>query len=170
MKKETNIVNDQLVMNLEVCTKLSQEQRKNHINWLSRQNVEFQIMIFEEQRNQFFKLKNSNIDLKVISLAAFYLAIKYFYEKEKLLNSKNKSQSLEAIGGITKIELVKIKKQKTKQKQQTLLNLYSVIEKLYHEGYSLREIVSVLQNKYRKNVSHTYVGKFIKDHIAKEEQ
>lgn len=168
MKKETNIVNDQLVMNLEVYTKLSREQRKNHINWLSRQNVEFQIMIFEEQRNQFFKLKNSNIDLKVISLAAFYLAIKYFYEKEKLLNSKNKSQSLEAIGGITKIELVKMKKQK--QKEQALLNLFSVVEKLHNEGYSLREIASVLQSKYRKNVSHTYVGQFIKDHITKDGQ
>jgi uncharacterized protein YdcH (DUF465 family) len=170
VQKISNTVNNQLLENLEFYTKLSQDQRKTHIQWFSRQNIEFQILLFKEQRNQYFKLKNLNADQDVLQLAAFYLAIKHFYEKEKLLKSKNKSQSLEEIGNLSNIELVKMKKQKLKLKQEMLLNMHSVIEQLFNNSYSLREIESILKNKYRKDVSHTYVGKYINDHIVNKDR
>ena len=56
MKTKNNQINLETIASLEFYTKLSQEQRKRLINWFKNQNVEFQILIFEEQRNQFFKL------------------------------------------------------------------------------------------------------------------
>ena len=56
--KKNNQIDPEIISSLEFHTKLSKEQRKKLINWFNKQNVEFQIMIFEEQRNQYFKLKN----------------------------------------------------------------------------------------------------------------
>lgn len=167
--QKNNIVDSQTIASLELLTKLSQDQRKSYGNWFNRQNVEFQILVFKEQRNEYFKLKNLYGNKDILPLAAFCLAIKHFYVKEKLLKSKNKSQSLEEIGNLSKIELVKMKKQKPKQKQQTLLNMLSVIEQLNNGGYSLREIASILKNKYRVEVSHTYIGNFINEHIDQKD-
>ena len=83
--KKNNIVNSEILSNLELHTKLSKEQRKSLINWFNKQNIEFQILIFDEQKNQYFKLKNEVINKNFLSLASFLLAIKYFYNKEQLL-------------------------------------------------------------------------------------
>lgn len=165
MQQKNNIIDGKILANLEFHTKLSQDQRKSHINWFNRQNVEFQILIFDEQRNQFFKLKNSNAEQDILSLAAFYLAIKDFHDKEQLLKSKNKTQSLDELGNLSKIERIKSKKQKPKPKLQMLLTMNSIIEQLYCDGYSSREIKLYLQNKYRKTISHTYLANYIREHI-----
>ncbi|NBK99018.1 MAG: hypothetical protein EOM50_13560, partial [Erysipelotrichia bacterium] len=91
MEQKNNIVDSETLSSLEFHTKLSKEQRKTLINWFNKQNIEFQILIFDEQKNQFFKLKNEGIDKKLLSLASYFLAIKHFYDKEQLLKSKNKS-------------------------------------------------------------------------------
>ena len=59
MKTKSNQINPEIISSLEFHTKLSKEQRKKLINWFNKQNVEFQIMVFEEQRNQYFKMKYS---------------------------------------------------------------------------------------------------------------
>ena len=115
MEQKNNIVDSEIISGLEFHTKLSKEQRKTLINWFNKQNIEFQILIFDEQKNQFFKLKNEGIDKKLLSLASFLLAIKHFYDKEQLLKSKNKSQTLSELGGIAKLERIKLKKEKPKQ-------------------------------------------------------
>ena len=166
MKQKNNIIDGKILANLEFFTKLSLDQRKSHVNWFNRQNVEFQILIFDEQRNQFFKLKNLNTEQDILSLAAFYLAIKYYYDKEQLLKSKNKTQSLDELGNLSKIERIKSKKQKPKQKLQMLLTMHSIIEQLHSDGYSSREIKLHLQNKYRKTFSHTYLANYIREHIV----
>ena len=125
--KKNNIVNSEILSNLELHTKLSKEQRKSLINWFNKQNIEFQILIFDEQKNQYFKLKNEVINKNLLSLASFLLAIKYFYNKEQLLKSKNKSETLNELGNLSKIEKIKLKKERTKYKLQVLLTLHSVI-------------------------------------------
>jgi hypothetical protein len=166
MKQKNNIVDSKILANLEFHTKLSEDQRKSYVNWFNRQNIEFQILIFDEQRNQFFKLKNSNAKQDILPLAAFYLAIKHFYVKEQLLKSKNKTQSLNELGNLSKIERVKFKKQKPKPKLQMLLSMNAIIEQLHGDGYSSREIKLYLQNKYRKTISHTYLANYIREHIV----
>jgi hypothetical protein len=169
MKGKNNQVSPEMITSLEFCTKLSKEQRKTRINWFNKQNIEFQILIFEEQRNQFFKLKNEGTTKDILSLASFLLAIEHFYNKEQLLRTKNKSQSLNELGNIGKIEKVKLKKEKPKQKLQLLLSMHSIIEQLHCDGYSTREIGSILLKKYRKKISHSYVNSYIKKYISNKE-
>ena len=165
MEQKNNIVDSETLSSLEFHTKLSKEQRKTLINWFNKQNIEFQILIFDEQKNQFFKLKNEGIDKKLLSLVSFLLAIKHFFDKEQLLKSKNKSQTLDELGNINKIERIKLKKEKPKQKLQMLLNLHSVILKLHDDGFSLRDIKQHLETKYRKTISHTYLSKYVNEYI-----
>ena len=167
--KKNNIVNSEILSNLELHTKLSKEQRKSLINWFNKQNIEFQILIFDEQKNQYFKLKNEVINKNFLSLASFLLAIKYFYNKEQLLKSKNKSETLNELGNLSKIEKIKLKKERTKYKLQVLLTLHSVILTLYTDGYSLRDIKQHLLSKYKKDISHTYLYKYINTYIIKKE-
>ena len=169
MKQKNNIVNIAIVSNIEFYTKLSIEQRKKIINWFNKQNVEFQILVFEEQRNQFFKLKNEGTSKDILSLASFLLAVKYFYDKEQLLKSKNKSQSLIELGKLGKIEKIKLKKEKPKQKFQLLLSMHSIISDLHNDSCSSREIEKILFQKYRKRISHSYVNSYIKKYIIIKE-
>ncbi len=169
MKQKNNIVNIAIVSNIEFYTKLSIEQRKKIINWFNKQNVEFQILVFEEQRNQFFKLKNEGTSKDILSLASFLLAVKYFYDKEQLLKSKNKSQSLIELGKLGKIEKIKLKKEKPKQKHQLLLSMDSIIGALHNDGYSSRNIEKILLKKYKKEVSHSYINSYIQKYVAKKE-
>lgn len=157
--------NCQTEKQLELQTKLSALQRKTLINWFNKQNVEFQIIIFDEQKNQFFKLQNQGLEKKVISLASFLLAIKVFYGKEQLFKSKNKTQSLSDLAHISGQEVIKYKRTKQKPKLQMLLNLHSVIDKLSQNGYSVRDIQKYLQSKHRKIVSHTYLADYINKYV-----
>ena len=170
MKPKNNQINLETIASLEFYTKLSQEQRKRLINWFKNQNVEFQILIFDEQRNQFFKLRNEGAAKNILSLASYLLSIKHFYDKEQLLKSKNKSQSLNELENAGKIERVKLKKEKPKQKLQMLLSIHSVILALHNDGYSLRDITQHLQSKYRKTISHTYLSQYINEYIIKKDE
>jgi hypothetical protein len=166
---KNNQVNPEMISSLELHTKLSKEQRKKIINWFNKQNIEFQILVFEEQRNQFFKLKNEGASKDILSLASFLLAVKYFYDKEQLLKSKNKSQSLLELGKLGKIEKIKLKKEKPKQKFQMLLSMNSIISDLHNDGCSSREIEKILFQKYRKIISHSYVNSYIKKYVIIKE-
>lgn len=164
-REEEIMYNCQTEEQLELQTKLSALQRKTLINWFNKQNVEFQIIIFDEQKNQFFKLKNENVEQKFLPLASFLLAIKIFYGKEQLLKSKNKTQSLCDLAHISRQEVIKNKRTKQKPKLQMLLTLHSVIVKLYENDYSIRDIQKYLQSKHRKSVSHTYLGEYINKYV-----
>jgi len=168
MKTKSNQINPEIISSLEFHTKLSKEQRKKLINWFNKQNVEFQIMVFEEQRNQYFKLKNTDASKNILSLASYLLAVKYFYDKEQLLKSKNKSQSLNELGNLSNIERIKFKKERINQKHQILLLMHSVILQLHNDGYSRRDISRHLLMKYKKDISHTSISKYINEYILKE--
>ena len=128
MKQKNNIVNPELISKFQLHTKLSDEQKRKLMNWFTKQNIEFQLLIFDEQKNQYFKLQNNGVDKKLLSLASFLLSIKQFYDKEQLLKSKNKTQSLNKLEDISKNERIKYRKEKFKPKEQRLLSLHGVIK------------------------------------------
>lgn len=165
-KQKNNIVNPELSLKFQSLTKFSVEQRKKLINWFNKQNLEIQLLIFEEQRNQFFKLKNDGLDKSLISFASFLLAIKEFYDKEHQLKSRNKSQTLDKLGNISKIERIKLKEEKYNVKSEKLLTYHSVIKEFHDDCFSLRKIQDHLLKKYRFKVSHTLISKHIKEHIG----
>lgn len=149
---------------IDLITQLSNDGRKKLINWFARQDDELQIAIFEEQRNQFFKLKVQSVDMKVIALSAFILSIKIFFDKELLLQKKNKSSSLDELGKTADYQIRRFKRTRKKEKEEKLLNLISVVRKLKMEKYSYRHICDYLKKFHRFEVSHTYLAKFIKEH------
>ena len=53
MGQKNNIVDSGTLSSLEFHAKLSKEKRKTLINWFNKQNIEFQILIFDEQKINF---------------------------------------------------------------------------------------------------------------------
>jgi len=139
-------------------TKLSQKQLKSLVNWFNKQNILIQIDIFKEQKNQFFKLKNIEIDKEIIPLAAFYLSINKYHSIFNL-DSKNKSLNLTETAKVSKFLIKQAKKSRKKKKQEKLLNFQSIIVNLKDNGFSFREISKYLKRKHHFDVSHTYIRK-----------
>jgi len=138
-------------------TKLSKKEQKKLINWFAMQNILIQIDIFEEQKNQFFKLKNKIQEQELIDLVAFLLAINYFYLLESSKNSKNKQSDLTKSNKISRFLIKKAKKGRYKEKHEKLLNLWSVVERLKAEEFSFRQISDYLRGHHRFDISHTYI-------------
>jgi len=137
-------------------THISKKEQKKLINWFSRQNISIQIDIFAEQKNQFFKLKNE-CEEDIVPLAAFLLAISYFYLFEASQNSKNRQNGLSHSSKVSKFLVKKAKKERYKEKYEKLLNLWSVVENLKAEEFSFRQISNYLRGHHRFDVSHTYI-------------
>lgn len=152
--------------------KMSSQKRKTMVNWFSRQNVELQAIVFENQRNEFFRVSNiyKNLEKNIISLISFYFAIKDLYEKQMTLKSKNKSIDLKNIERISEIELLSIKKVTKKEKYDFLLDRISKVEELYANGKSTREISMYIKKVYRKDISHQYIYIFMKQNIFTKDQ
>lgn len=154
---------EQLNQNIELLTKLSVEKRKSLINWFNKQNIEIQLLIFNEQKNQFFKLKSQAEHHSLIPLASFYLAINLHVEQEKQFDKKNASHSLQNLSKLTSFEIKKNKTMRAKEKREKLLNLISILKTLRAEKYSLRGISRYLRSKHRFDVSHAYIADFLKE-------
>ncbi|PWE20883.1 hypothetical protein DF188_06785 [Aliarcobacter skirrowii] len=156
---------DEIRTMFEIVTKISVEQKAKLLRWFARQNLDFQLLVFEKQSNHYFKLKNESVDKKILSFASFILALQELYQQEQILKSKNKSQSLDKLGNLSKLEKIRLRKEKLQPKLQTLLNLHSVVESLYIEGFSSRKIQEYILTKHKRSVSHTLISKFIKDYV-----
>lgn len=149
----------------EIVTKISVEQKAKLLRWFARQNLEFQLLVFEKQSNHYFKLKNEGVDKKILSFVSFILSLQELYNNEQILKSKNKSQSLDKLGNLSKLEKIRLRKEKLQPKLQTLLNLHSVVESLYIEGFSSRKIQEYILTKHKRSVSHTLISRYIKHYI-----
>jgi len=145
-------------------TKFSNKNRIKLINWFNRQNDLIKIDVFKEQKNQFFKLKSSELKVEeILPLTAFYLSIDKFYNLENINNQKNKSQNLTKLASISNFSIKKSRKIRMKEKREKLINIWSVIQKLKKESFSLREISKYLKSKHRMNISHTYIDEIWKE-------
>lgn len=153
--KKIDVKYDSLVR----CTKLSKKEQKKLVNWFARQNILIQINIFSEQKNQFFKLKSEMTEVDILPLAAFLLAIQYFYSLEQSISSKSKHANLSTSKNLSKFRIRKAKKERYKEKREKLLNLWAIVVNLKSEDFSFRQIADYLRGHHRFEVSHTYIHK-----------
>lgn len=154
---------------LEFYTKISSKRRKTLIRWMSNKEVDYLCLVFKEQRNQYFKLKNQCDDKEIVSLSSLLLALDFYYTKENLAKRKNKTLNLKTLNEIEKINQLDFNKDRVNAKEQMLFDLYSVINTLHNKGYSYRKISKYLEVKHHKKISHTKIGLFIKKHILNKE-
>lgn len=133
-------------------------------NFFKKENLEIKIDIFSEKRNKFFKLKNENpnVEFAILDLAAFYFAIKSFYDLKTKVTKKNKILSTNELKKYDNFLLKSSKKNKRiSKKENSLLDKSSIISSLISENKSYREM-SIFFKKYHKlNVSHTYIKQII---------
>lgn len=157
------MIRQDLNRQIEQATACSIEKRKQLTHWFSKQNVDVQIDVFNEQRNQFFKYKGKIESNDVLALSAFFLAILYFKKQEQQLKEKNKSQSLDLLGNISNFSIKQHRKLRMKEKREKLLNIWSTVQKLKSEEYSFRSIAQYIRQRHRFEVSHTYISKLWKE-------
>jgi hypothetical protein len=152
-----------LQQNIEQHTSCSIEKQKKLINWFNKQNLLIKIDIFKEQKNQYFRLKQSFDNNDVLSFTSFILAIDVFFQKEQQLKKKNTSSSLSSIKSQTDFSIKKFRKHRRKEKREKLLNIWSTVKKLKNEEYSFRDISLYIKQRHRFEVSHTYISALWKE-------
>jgi hypothetical protein len=165
MNKIADFQMNEIKTAFEIVTKVSVKNKAKLLRWFIRQNIEFQLLIFEKQGNYYFKLKEEGTDKKLLSFASFILAIKEFFDNEQLLKSKNKSQRFDSLGKLSKLEKIKFRKEKFQPKQEMLLNMHSVVESLFLDGFSSRKIQKYIFQKHKKDISHTLISNYINKYI-----
>jgi len=153
----------QMIKDIEQLTLLSKEQRKTLTRWFTRQNELIQVDIFKEQKDQYFKLKSKCSSANTIPLAAFYLAINKFFEKDRIIKKKNKSHNLDYLSAISEFAMKKNEEMRTNDVREKLLNFSSFIFTMKKRGKSLRKIKQDLLSIYKFEVSHTSISNFIKE-------
>lgn len=137
-------------------TKISLDKQKKLGNWFTKIPIKKKILIFKEQRNNFYKLKNNAqnaqvVDDNLISVIAFYLAIDKFYQNEKNRKLKNKTMKMERTITETYTE------PRRKVKRDQLLDRWSQIQEWRAEGKSSRKTARAYTSKYRLSISHQYI-------------
>lgn len=134
-------------------TKFSLSYSKKLGNWFVKTPFEKKIGIFKEQKNHYFKIKNSDLEVNelLISLIAFYMAIDKFYQNEKNSKLKNKTMKMERI--ITK----NYKEPQKRTKRDQLLDRWAQIKEWHAEGKGSRKIAKAYTSKYRLSISHKYI-------------
>lgn len=136
-------------------------------NFFSKQTIQIKNDIFSEKRNAFFKLRNEHPsgDFSALELAAFYISINIFYDLKEKAIRKNKTMSTQ---DIKKYESYVIKSsfgsKKTSQKENFLLDKSSIISSLISENISYREMSLLIKNRYKINISHTYIRRIVEKH------
>lgn len=153
----------QIIKEIEKQTLFPNEQRRSLTRWFNKQNEIIQVDIFKEQKEQFFRLRNKNSSSNTIALSAFYLAINKFFEKDKILQKKNKSHNLDYLKSVTEFAILKNEEVRTNDVREKLLNFSSFIFTMQKKGKSLRKIKKDLLNIYKFEVSHTSISNFIKE-------
>ena len=148
-----------VIKEVEQQTNCSTKYREMLINWLKKQNILLQHDVLKEQKKQFFKLKGKYKDSNTLILSAFFLSINVFYQKEKHLKCKNKSQNFSSIKSLSNFAIKKHKKIRRKEKREKLLNIWSVVQNLKAEDFSFRDISKYIASRHRFEVSHTYIAK-----------
>lgn len=148
--------------NIYTLTGLSDEQLKQNCRWFCQQGQPLKVDIFKVQKREFYRQKGNypDVDLSLISLSAFYLAIAQVKQQVSSFSSKNRDDDLSGVAQTTRLRAKQHKNHKQRPKYQKLLNLQSVLLTLIDkEAYSYRDVASYIQRYHHFEVSHTLVGK-----------
>lgn len=135
--------------------------------FFKNQNIEIKNDIFIEKRNEFFKLKNENpsANFSALELAAFYNAIQKFYNLKEKATMKNKTMSTAEIKRYENFIIRSSEKsKKISKKENFLLDKSSIINSLFIEHRSYREISIFIKKHHKIKISHTYIKQIIEKH------
>lgn len=146
-------------------TKLSTKNRKKMTKWFSEQNILVQADIFQEQKNQYFKLQSTHKDMSnsFIALLAFYLAIGQFHQLNVKAFRKNKDYNLSTTKKKSDFNRKKSRRPKLFKKREFLLDIWSVIQEKKADCISDRNISEDLLYDFDFKVSHTYINNLWKE-------
>ena len=116
--------------------------------------------IFKEQKNQYFKLLNSQKDSNnaFLAMCSFYLAIGEFNKLDVKKYRKNNSYDLKTSKKISNFRNRKSEKPKVHNKKEFLLDIWSEIQEKKIAGKSVRDIAEDLLYDFEFEVSHSYIG------------
>lgn len=146
-------------------TRVSEKEFQTACRWACRQNFDVLYEIFKLQKNYFFqfKSKHSDLDLVLLSMAAYVKAAVEIYSLAKYVHKKNRTDDIKNVKNPTKIRSKMIQNYQKRDKFGKLLNVQSVILELREkEKLSFRKISQYLLKFHRLEVSHTLVSNFYK--------
>jgi hypothetical protein len=146
-------------------TKLSQKNRKMMIKWFLEQNILVQIDVFKEQKNQYFKLQNTqkNLDESFVALCSFYLSIAEFHQISIKSFKKNKDYDLQSTKKQSEFNRKKNKRPRLHKKREFLLDIWAKIQEKKADGLSDRDIAEDMLYEFNFEISHTYICQLWKE-------
>lgn len=133
--------------------------------FFSKQNLEVKKDIFQQKKNEFFKLKNENssADHSALELVSFYVAINNFYNLKEKINKRNENLSTKELKDYENLMINSIEKdRKITMKENFIIDKSSIINKLIQQNTSLRNMSIFFKNNYKKNISHTFINNTIR--------
>jgi hypothetical protein len=139
-------MSNEILKNCEIITKMTQEMQNRTIRIFARLDAKTKIVIFQEQKVIFHKIRNVYLDLdnSLLSYSSFVLATQKIAEKANINAIKLRSSST---------------KEKS-QKREKLLSYWSLIKTLkLDENLSFREISTYLTKYHKFEVSYSLVHK-----------
>lgn len=156
----------QKVVIVEMMTKVNLVDQTKHINYFSRCPLGIRLVIFEEHREIFPRLREkykNEACFSDISYCALILAIAYARAKEKSLVTKNfKDFSLDEIRDVSSFVVNKFVEKTTKrsEKREKLIGYWSLVRNLKIEhGLSFMKISQYLLKKRMFKVSVASIHK-----------
>lgn len=150
--------------NILAYTNIQISHLKNLDNFWKNQNLTVKYDIFNEKRNEFFKLKNLNpsAELSALEMASFYSAINNFYNLKEKGMKKNKTFSTVEIKKYESFIIKSSNKSpKISKKENFLIDKSSIVQNLIDENRSYREMSNFLKKYYKMTISHTYIKQII---------
>lgn len=149
---------------LNLYVQISQKVRGKILGYIVRQDEELLYEAFVLQKDHIFALsKHKDEDKSILYYSAFVLAVNDIYNQMHPEKVKNKSENLNEIDDPISLRVKNDRKQKPTPKWDRMLNLKTIILKLYYkEGLAYAKIEEYLLKYHRLKVSHTHIGKFIK--------
>lgn len=158
------------VETLEQLMKLSKEEQKSHLSYLAKCPIEIRLIIFEKQREIFYKFSQkykSHLTTSDISYVALILTIGTARALEKKLTKKSFSElTLDEIRDLSSIRAIQFKYKTTKvsQKHEKLMGYWAIIRTLrIDHGYSYERVSLYLKKKHRFSIAASTIMKKWKD-------
>lgn len=145
-------------------TKLSEKDQQLGCRWVSKNIGKVLPEVMKIQKKNFYTFKSQfhDVDLSILSAAAFLVAAHECRSLSQGEDKKAQHGDLSKVKSSTKLRAMQLKKSSSSRKYEQLLNLKSLILRLIDvEGLSYRETSSYLY-KFHKglSISHSLIGTF----------
>lgn len=154
------------VETLEQLMKLSKEDQKSHLSYLAKCPIEIRLVIFEKQRETFYKISQkykSQLTASDITYMALILTIGTARALEKKLTKKSFGElSLDEIRELSASRAVTFLQKITKgsQKHEKLMSYWAIVRTLrLDHTYSYERISLYLKKKHRFSIAPSTIMK-----------